>query len=102
VIVTDEYKNASREFSGQMISELIEARKGQTWAFVFLGTDETTFEEGEAIGVSSANTTQWDASSEGTSTMFSQVSQAQSSYRAMSSDQRAASSERFLDGENDD
>ncbi len=43
-----------------MISELIEARKLRTWAFVFLGADETTFEEGEAIGVSSANTAQWD------------------------------------------
>ena len=60
VIVTDGYENASREFSGRMISELIEARKLRTWAFVFLGADETTFEEGEAIGVPSANTAQWD------------------------------------------
>ena len=60
VIVTDGYENASREFSGRMISELIEARKLRTWAFVFLGADEITFEEGEAIGVPSANTAQWD------------------------------------------
>jgi len=102
VIVTDGYEHASRAFSGKILPELIEARRGRAWAFVFLGSDETTFEEGEAMGVSSANTARWDATGKGTAAMFSQVSQATSSYRAMSPDQRATSSERFLDDENDD
>jgi len=101
VIVTDGYENASREFSGKMISELIEVRRDRTWAFVFLGADETTFEEGEAIGVSSANTAQWDATGEGTAAMFSQVSGATSSYRAMGRADRRATSERFLQTDSD-
>ncbi len=84
-----------------MISELIEVRRDRAWAFVFLGADETTFEEGEAMGVSSTNTAQWDASPEGTAAMFSQVSQATSSYRAMSRADRTARSERFLQTDSD-
>ena len=102
VIVTDGYENASREFSGQMLTELIDARRGRAWAFVFLGADESTFEEGEAIGVSSANTAQWDATGEGTAAMFSQVSQATSSYRAMGRSERKMTSERFLETDSDD
>ena len=102
VIVTDGYENASREFSGKMLSELIEVRKGRTWAFVFLGADESTYKEGEAMGVSSANTAQWDATGEGTAAMFSHVSQATSSYRAMGRADRMARSERFLQTDSDD
>ena len=102
MIVTDGYENASREFNGQMLTELIDARRGRAWAFVFLGADESPFEEGEAIGVSSANTAQWDATREGTAGMFSQVSQATSSYRAMGPSERKMTTERFLETDTDD
>jgi len=102
VIVTDGYENASREFSGKMLFELIEARRGRAWAFVFLGADEATFEEGETMGVSSANTALWNATGEGTAAMFSNISQATSSYRAMGRADRRATSERFLDDEDED
>jgi hypothetical protein len=69
---------------------------------VFLGADETTFEEGEAMGVSAANTAQWDATREGTAAMFSNVSQATSSYRAMGPADRRTTSERFLEPDSDD
>jgi Mg-chelatase subunit ChlD len=102
VIVTDGFENASSEFSGQMLTELIEARRGRAWAFVFLGADEGTFEEGEAIGVSSANTAQWDATGKGTAAMFANVSQATSSYRAMGRSERRMTTERFLETDTDD
>lgn len=102
VIVTDGYENSSREFSGKMLFDLIETRKGRAWAFVFLGADESTFEEGEAMGVSSANTARWEATGVGTAAMFSQVSQATSSYRAMDPADRRTTSERFLQAESDD
>ena len=102
VIVTDGYENSSREFSGKMLFDLIETRKGRAWTFVFLGADESTFEEGEAMGVSSANTARWEATGVGTAAMFSQVSQATSSYRAMDPADRRTTSERFLQAESDD
>jgi Mg-chelatase subunit ChlD len=102
VIVTDGYENASREFSGKMLADLIDARRGRAWAFVFLGADESTFKEGEAMGVSRANTAQWDATGEGTAAMFSNVSQATSSYRGMGRAERRTASERFLGTDRDD
>jgi len=102
VIVTDGFENASRECSGQMLTELIETRRGRAWAFVFLGADESTFEEGEAIGVSSANTAQWDATGEGTAAMFANVSQATNSYRAMGRSERRMTTDRFLETDADD
>ena len=101
VIVTDGFENASREFSSKMLFDLIEARRGRAWAFVFLGADETTFEEGAVIGVSQANTAQWDASSEGTAAMFSRVSQATTSYRGMGRADRRTTSERYLEDEDE-
>jgi len=101
VIVTDGYENASREFSGKMISDLIEARRSRAWAFVFLGADESTFEEGAAMGVSQANTAQWAATGEGTAAMFAGVSKETSMYRSMGPSERTRKSERFLEDEDE-
>ena len=101
LIVTDGYENASREFSGNMISQLINARRERAWTIVFLGADEATFKEGETMGVSSANTAQWDATDEGTAQMFSNVSRATTSYRSMGPASRKTTSQRFLDSEKD-
>ena len=102
VIVTDGYENASREFSGKTLSDLIETRRSRAWAFVFLGADESTLEEGAAMGVSHANTAQWDASSDGTEAMFANISQATSSYRSKGPADRRTTSERFLETDSDD
>jgi Mg-chelatase subunit ChlD len=101
VIVTDGYENASREFGGKMISELIEARRSRTWAFVFLGADEGTFEEGERMGVSQANTARWAATGEGTAAMFASVSKETTAYRSMGPSERTRKSDRFLEDEDE-
>jgi hypothetical protein len=101
VIVTDGYENASREFSGRMISDLIEARRSLVWAFVFLGADEGTFEEGERMGVSRANTARWAASGEGTAAMFASVSKETTAFRSMGPSERTRKSERFLEDEDE-
>jgi len=101
VIVTDGYENASREFSGKVISELIEARRSRAWAFVFLGADEGTFEEGEKMGVSQANTARWAASGEGTAAMFASVSKETTTFRSMGPSERTRKSDRFLEDEDE-
>jgi len=101
VIVTDGYENASREFSGKAIFDLIEARRSLAWAFVFLGADEGTFEEGERMGVSQANTAQWAATGEGTAAMFASVSKETASYRSMGPSERTRKSDRFLEDEDE-
>ena len=101
VIVTDGFENASREFSGKMISDLIETRRRRAWAFVFLGADEWTFKEGERMGVAQANTAQWAATSKGTATMFASVSKETATYRSMGPSERVRKSDRFLEDEDE-
>ena len=101
VIVTDGYENASREYSGKMLSDLIEIRRSRAWAFVFLGADEGTFKEGERMGVSSANTARWAATGEGTAAMFASVSKETATYRSMGPYERTRKSERFLEDEDE-
>jgi Mg-chelatase subunit ChlD len=57
VIITDGFENASREFSGQMISDLVSARRERAWTFVFLGADEVSIRDSVAMGVASGSTT---------------------------------------------
>ena len=101
VIVTDGFENASREFSGKMLSDLIEARRSRAWAFVFLGADESTFKEGQRMGVSQANTAQWAATVEGTAAMFATVSKETTTYRSMGPAERTRKSDRFLEDEDE-
>ena len=101
VIVTDGFENASREFTGKMITDLIETRRSRAWAFVFLGADESTFEEGAALGVSKANTAQWAATGEGTAAMFASVSKETATYRSMRPSERMRKSDRFLEDEDE-
>jgi Mg-chelatase subunit ChlD len=102
VIVTDGYENASREFSAKMMSDFIEARRSRAWAFVFLGADESTFEEGERMGISQANIAQWAATGEGTAAMFASVSKETTTFRSMGPSGRIHRSDRFLDDEAED
>ena len=101
VIVTDGYENASREFSGKTLSDLIETRRSRAWAFVFLGADEGTFKEGERMGVAQANTAQWAATGEGTAAMFASVSKETATYRSMGPSERVRKSDRFLEDEDE-
>jgi hypothetical protein len=40
VVITDGHENASTEFNGRSIQELVAARRARAWTFVFLGADE--------------------------------------------------------------
>ncbi len=58
-IITDGEENASREFTGQAIKDLISKKKEAGWAIVFLGTDENCISAARSIGISSGNTMQF-------------------------------------------
>lgn len=55
-IITDGEENASRKFSGAQIKEIIEAKKANGWAILFIGADEKCINTARSIGVSSGNT----------------------------------------------
>lgn len=99
LIVTDGFENASREFDGHVLANLIEARRNRSWTFVFLGSDESTFAEGARIRVSSGNTRQWDKSGGGSREMFATTSKEVSAFRGLRPEGRRSKSDRFFDDE---
>ena len=99
VIITDGYENASREFSGQMISDLIAARRERAWTFVFLGADEGSIRDSMAMGVAMRSTARWDATKQGTGEMFGKLSEETVKYRSMGAAERRDKSDRFFEEE---
>lgn len=97
LIVTDGFENSSREFDGHTLAGMIEARKNRSWTFVFLGSDESTFAEGEQMRVPSGNTRQWEKSGDGSREMFARASKETSDFRGLQAEQRRLKSEKFFE-----
>lgn len=67
-IITDGYENASVEWTGNAVKELIENLKEEGWMFSFIGSEYNAHEL--AMQISITNTFQWTKTSEGTEKMF--------------------------------
>ena len=66
-IVTDGYENASREWSGKAIKELIEEMRQKGWVFTYIGANHDV--EAAAATISITNTMIFEASNEGVDEM---------------------------------
>lgn len=97
LIVTDGFENASMEFDGPTLADMIEARKNRSWTFVFLGSDESTFAEGARMRVSAGNTRQWEKSAAGSRKMFAVASKETSEFRSLQAEQRRLKSQKFFE-----
>ncbi len=56
VIYTDGYENMSREFNRDQIFKLIKKKQEEKWSFVFLGSNQDAWGEGENYGFVKGNT----------------------------------------------
>lgn len=81
VITTDGMENASKRFGGASVKSLIEKKKKEDWEFIFIGANIDAFEVAEDIGIGRNRAANYVASSEGTSFMYSTVSDALSDMR---------------------
>lgn len=68
-IITDGYENASKEWKGDAIKNLIEDCKKDGWMFAFIGAGEDILKVASTISIT--NTVLWDKTEEGTRIMFS-------------------------------
>jgi hypothetical protein len=96
LIVTDGLENASREYSRQMIFDLIDARRSRGWVFVFLGANQDAYAEGRTMAFSPTNSAAWAASPQGSREMWADLSYSTSQHRSKSRVQRAAEEAEFL------
>jgi hypothetical protein len=81
VIVTDGHENASREFTGSKVRDMIKQRRDAGWQFVFLSADEQAIRDGESVGVQEEFSMAVDKSSAGTHTLWKAVSTRAAGYR---------------------
>ena len=51
VVTTDGYENASREYSHQMVSRMVEERKKEGWEFIFMGAYMDAVKEAARMGI---------------------------------------------------
>lgn len=85
VFITDGEENASKTYSKTRVFEMIEALKNDKttqWDVVFMGATQESIQEGGSLGVRSASTMQWDATSQGTKCAFDSLSRSMTSYRS--------------------
>jgi Mg-chelatase subunit ChlD len=101
VVITDGFENASKEFSGQMVADLVAARRERAWSFVFLGADEASIRDAARMGVTLGSQSRWHKSRAGTKEMYGRLSHETTKYRRMGQEGRRSKSEKFFedDGE---
>ena len=63
-IITDGMENASREYDGKTVRELVERLRGEGWTFTYMGANQDSVEV--AMSLSIRNARNFDYSHEGT------------------------------------
>lgn len=83
VITTDGMENASREFSYEIVRQMIEHQKGKySWEFIFLGANIDAIATAERFGIGKDRATNYNADSEGTALNYAVISETVSNLRA--------------------
>ncbi len=98
-ILTDGEENASKEFSGKDIKELVEELKQNRWTFTYIGTDHDV--EKIAVSLSINNTMSFSKSKAGIKNMFMTVNHARAKYSQKIKNHEDTSSNFFDDTEDE-
>ena len=77
-IITDGYENASREYSGKAIAQLVEELKAKGWIFTYIGANQDV--EKEASSMSINNSMRFNADVLGSKAMFKEESANREAY----------------------
>ena len=82
-IITDGHENASREYTLPAVREMIEHQRSRyQWQFVYLGTEQDTFERAAELGVLRGQTFTYVPSGPGAQAMYASVAFANNAFRA--------------------
>ena len=95
IVFSDGLENASRDFSRAQVFDLIQDRTAQDWTFVFMGTNQDSYEEGRKIGLVDGNVQNYQPTGEDA---FESISDASDAYRAKPRRERRRDKGVFFDG----
>lgn len=106
VIITDGEENASTTYKREAINKMIATcEKEEGWKFLFLAANQDAIRAGNSIGISTANSMTYSATTKGASKAFQTVSSNMSSYRSsklVNTDSLATASLFFTDEQRDE
>jgi len=82
LIITDGQENSSLDYSAAQVKAMVERQKDvYNWEFVFMGANIDAIAEGSALGISTQNTLDYEATSVGTKNLYKSISENTSRYR---------------------
>ncbi len=84
VIITDGQENSSKEYKMKDMNEEIKKMEKEGWTFVFLGANQDSFNTGAAMGFSTQNVSNFNATDAGSKAMFRSVATNTVSFSAQS------------------
>lgn len=106
VIITDGEENASTTYKREAINKMIATcEKEEGWKFLFLAANQDAIRAGNSIGISTANSMTYSATTKGASKAFQTISSNMSSYRSsklVNTDSLATASLFFTDEQRDE
>ncbi|MBR0151307.1 MAG: ADP-ribosylglycohydrolase family protein [Synergistaceae bacterium] len=103
VIITDGMENASCEYSGQRVKEMVEREKTQYgWDFIFIGANMDAIAAAGRVGISAAMSVNYRSDRKGTGTVFRSMSRAMRAKRMTSDIPEDWSAEIRADFDDDD
>lgn len=83
VIITDGDENASKTYKRDAVFKMISTQQEEAkWKFIFLAANQDAIHAGNSLGISSNNSINYSASSEGTANVFHSVSSNIGNYRS--------------------
>jgi hypothetical protein len=82
-ILTDGGENASKEFNGSKVKELITKAEAKGWKFIYLGANQDSFEVSSSLGITKGFTSNFMANAAGTAAAYADISAVTRSYRSM-------------------
>ena len=90
-IITDGMENASREYSGKAVKELVERLRGEGWTFTYMGANQDAVEVASELAIRNARNFAY--SDEGTRTSMSKDSCTRMNFFSRLSDMKRAEAE---------
>ena len=97
VVITDGAENASTDFTGTQIAQMVAAKQEEGWTILFLGANQDSFTTGQGLNLPAGNTRDFRADEVGISHAFQMTSDAVTAQRTRSRAERAAHRRTLLD-----
>jgi len=94
-IITDGQENASKEYTGKQIHQMVQELKVMGWVFTYIGADHDVEEAAKRIGVN--NILRFDKTQQGTREMFEKERNSRNKYYNMVAEKRNIVEGEFFD-----